>query len=120
MQSQETALLLRIFIGENDRFAHHPLYEAIVAKRGSKDLPERLFFAGPWGLAIPAALHTANILRLSEDLPVVVEIVDSEENIAAFLPLLDQHDVRAGSSLSKRFGSCATAPTKNEIASPAS
>src|SRR5271155_3015047 len=89
MQLEEKAQLLRIFIGENDRFGHHPLYEAIVLKAREQELAGATVLRGPMGFGHSSRLHTAKILRLSEDLPVVVEIIDSEQKIAAFLPVLD-------------------------------
>lgn len=89
MRSQVTALLLRIFIGENDRFDGHPLYESIVLKAREQGLAGATVLRGPMGFGHSSRVHTAKILRLSEDLPIVVEIIDSEENINAFLPLLD-------------------------------
>src|SRR5271169_2149857 len=89
MQLEEKAQLLRIFIGENDRFGHHPLYEAIVLKAREQGLAGATVLRGPMGFGHSSRLHTATILRLSEDLPVIVEIVDSEQKITAFLPLLD-------------------------------
>jgi len=90
MQLQEKAMLLRVFIGENDRFDHHPLYEAIVLKAREQGLAGATVLRGPMGFGHSSRLHTAKILRLSEDLPVVVEIIDSEENITAFLPVLNK------------------------------
>ena len=90
MQLEEKAVLLRIFIGENDRFGHHPLYEAIVLKAREQELAGATVLRGPMGFGHSSRLHTAKVLRLSEDLPVVVEIIDSEQKIAAFLPLLDE------------------------------
>jgi hypothetical protein len=90
MQLEEKAQLLRIFIGENDRFGHHPLYEAIVLKAREQELAGATVLRGPMGFGHSSRLHTAKILRLSEDLPVVVEIIDSEQKITAFLPLLDE------------------------------
>src|SRR5208282_2978446 len=90
MRSQETALLLRVFIGEDDRFDGKPLYEAIVLKAREQGLAGATVLRGPMGFGHSSRLHTAKILRLSEDLPVVVEIIDSEQKIAAFLPLLDE------------------------------
>jgi len=89
MRLQETALLLRVFIGEDDRFDGKPLYEAIVLKARERGLAGATVLRGPLGFGHSSRLHTAKILRLSEDLPVVVEIIDSEEKITAFLPLLD-------------------------------
>jgi uncharacterized protein len=89
MRPQETAVLLRIFIGEDDRFDGHPLYEAIVLKAREQGLAGATVLRGPMGFGHSSRLHTAKILRLSEDLPVVIEIVDHEDKITAFLPLLD-------------------------------
>ena len=89
MLLQEKALLLRIFIGENDRFGQHPLYEAIVLKAREEGLAGATVLRGPMGFGHSSRLHTAKILRLSEDLPVVVEIVDSEQKIKRFLPRVD-------------------------------
>ena len=90
MQVEEKAALLRIFIGENDRFGQYPLYEAIVLKAREQGLAGATVLRGPMGFGRSSRLHTAKILRLSEDLPVVVEIIDSEENITAFLPRLEE------------------------------
>jgi PII-like signaling protein len=90
MKVEEKAALLRIFIGENDRFGQHPLYEAIVLKAREQGLAGATVLRGPMGFGHSSRLHTAKILRLSEDLPVVVEIIDSEQNITAFLPLLEE------------------------------
>jgi PII-like signaling protein len=89
MQLPRDAVLLRIFIGENDRHGHHPLYEAIVLKAREMHLAGATVMRGPMGYGHSSRLHTAKILRLSEDLPLVIEIVDSEERIDAFLPVVD-------------------------------
>ena len=83
------AMLLRIFIGEDDRTHGRPLYEAIVLKARERHLAGATVLRGPMGFGRSSVLHTAKILRLSEDLPFVVEIVDSEDRIRAFLPELD-------------------------------
>jgi PII-like signaling protein len=90
MQIPINAMLLRIFIGENDRCGHQPLYEAIVLKAREMHLGGATVLRGPMGFGHSSRLHTAKILRLSEDLPLVIEIVDSEEHINAFLPVLDK------------------------------
>lgn len=90
MQIPKDAILLRIFIGEDDRWEHHPLYEAIVLKAREMHLAGATVLRGPMGYGHSSRLHTAKILRLSEDLPYVVEIVDSEDMINAFLPVLDR------------------------------
>ena len=90
MQIPHEAVLLRIFIGESDRHGHQPLYEAIVLKAREAHLAGATVLRGPMGFGKSSRLHTAKILRLSMDLPMVVEIVDSEEKIQVFLPLLDQ------------------------------
>jgi len=90
MKKQKQALLLRIFIGEDDRHDGHPLYEAIVLKAREMHLAGATVLRGPMGYGHSSRLHTAKILRLSEDLPLVIEIVDEEERINAFLPILDE------------------------------
>ena len=89
MQIPEDALLLRIFIGESDRWEHKPLYEAIVLKAREVHLGGATVLRGPMGYGKTSRLHTAKILNLSTDLPLVIEIVDSEAAINAFLPILD-------------------------------
>ena len=81
--------MLRIFIGENDRFENTPLYEAIVLKAREMHLGGATVLRGPMGFGHSSRLHTTKILRLSEDLPFVIEIVDSEQKIDEFLPVLD-------------------------------
>ncbi|HLZ54146.1 MAG TPA: DUF190 domain-containing protein [Verrucomicrobiae bacterium] len=90
MQIPQDAMLLRIFIGESDRWQHQPLYEAIVLKAREMHLAGATVLRGPMGFGKASRLHTAKILRLSMDLPLVIEIVDSEEQINTFLPVLDQ------------------------------
>jgi PII-like signaling protein len=90
MQIPEEAVLLRIFIGENDRWQHKPLYEAIVLKAREMHLGGATVLRGPMGFGRTSRLHTAKILNLSTDLPLVIEIVDSEANISAFLPVIDE------------------------------
>lgn len=89
MQIPQNAMLLRIFIGESDRWQHQPLYEAIVLKAREVHLAGATVLRGPMGFGKSSRLHTSKILRLSMDLPLVIEIVDSEEKIRAFLPTLD-------------------------------
>src|SRR5579859_7126791 len=89
MQIPHDAVLLRIFIGENDRWEHQPLYEAILLKAREMHLAGATVLRGPMGFGHSSRLHTTKVLRLSEDLPVIVEIVDSEEKINAFLTVLD-------------------------------
>lgn len=89
MQIPRNAVLLRIFLGEDDRHEHKPLYEAIVLKAREMHLAGATVLRGPMGFGPSSRLHTAKILRLSEDLPLVIEIVDSEENINRFLPVVD-------------------------------
>ena len=90
MQIPHEAVLLRIFIGESDRWHHQPLYEAIVLKAREMHLAGATVLRGPMGFGKSSRLHTAKILRLSMDLPLVIEIVDSEEKIQSFLPVLDE------------------------------
>ena len=90
MQIPHEAVLLRLFIGESDRWEHKPLYEAIVLKARELYLAGATVLRGPMGFGKSSRLHTAKILRLSMDLPLVIEIVDSEEKIQSFLPVLDK------------------------------
>src|SRR6266404_4359515 len=89
MHLPHDAMLLRIFIGESARWHHQPLYEAIVLKARELHLAGATVLRGPMGFGKSSVLHTAKILRLSMDLPLVIEIVDSEEKIRDFLPALD-------------------------------
>src|SRR5215475_4372646 len=89
MHLPHDAVLLRIFIGESDRWQHQPLYEAIVLKAREMHLAGATVLQGPMGFGKSSRLHTAKILRLSMDLPIVIEIVDAEEKIQNFLPALD-------------------------------
>jgi len=84
------AKLLRIYIGETDRWHGQPLYMAILLKAREMGLAGGTVFRGIAGYGANSVIHTANILRLSEDLPVVIEIVDADEKIQAFLPVLDE------------------------------
>jgi uncharacterized protein len=90
MNIPEKAQLLRVFIGEADKWHHHPLYEAIVLKARELGMAGATVLRGPMGFGAHSHLHTSKILRLSMDLPIVIEIVDSEENINKFAPLLDE------------------------------
>src|SRR3954469_13016533 len=90
MQIPKDAMLLRIFIGESDRWESQPLYEAIVMKAREQHLAGATVLRGPMGFGATSRIHTAKILRLSMDLPMVIEIIDSEEKVNAFLPALDQ------------------------------
>ncbi|PTY04797.1 hypothetical protein DB347_19020 [Opitutaceae bacterium EW11] len=89
MNLPEDSVLLRIFIGESDRHDGHPLYEAIVLKAREQKLAGATVLRGPMGFGATSHLHTAKILRLSGDLPMVIEIVDTEPKIQGFLPVLD-------------------------------
>ena len=82
--------LLRIFIGESDRWGGIPLYDAIVQEARKRGLAGATVFRGFEGFGAHSRIHTTRILRLSEDLPIVVEIVDADEKIQAFLPVLDE------------------------------
>jgi hypothetical protein len=89
MQIPHEAAILRIFIGESDRFKHQPLHEAIVLKAREAHLGGATVLRGLMGFGKSSRLHTAKILRLSMDLPIVIEIIDSEEKVRAFLPTLE-------------------------------
>lgn len=90
MKISEEGQLLRIFIGESDRWEGKPLYEALVLKAREMGLAGATMLRGLMGYGSASRIHTAKILRLSEDLPVIVEIVDSQEKIASFLPVIDE------------------------------
>jgi len=89
MQVPRDAVLLRAFFGEDDKFGHLPLHEAIVLKAREMHLAGATVLRGHVGFGHTSRIHTTKILRLSQDLPVVIEIVDSQEKIDAFLPVLD-------------------------------
>jgi hypothetical protein len=86
----ENGKLLRIFIGEADKWHHQPLYEAIVLKARELGLAGATVLRGPMGFGAHSHLHTSKILRLSMDLPIVIEMVDSEENLNKLIPFLDE------------------------------
>ena len=90
MHLPHDAMLLRVFIGESDRWHHQPLYEAIVLKARELHMAGATVLRGPMGFGKSSRLHTAKILRLSMDLPMVIEIVDTEEKVQGFLPVLDE------------------------------
>jgi PII-like signaling protein len=89
MDVPKDAVLLRIFLGEDDKHQGRPLYEAIVMKAREMHLAGATVLRGPMGFGHSSRIHTAKILRLSQDLPLIIEIVDSEANINGFLPALD-------------------------------
>ncbi len=86
----EECSLLRIFLGEADEYMHRPLYRAIVLRARELHLAGATVLRGPMGFGRSSHLHNANILRLSLDLPIVVEIVDETQKITAFLPELEK------------------------------
>ena len=90
MKLEGEAQLLRIFIGESDRWQGRPLYEAIVLKARELHLAGATVLRGPMGFGAHSRLHTTKILRLSEDLAIVIEIVDTSEKIAKLLPHIDE------------------------------
>lgn len=90
MELPQDSMLLRIFIGESDRTGHLPLYEALVMKAREMHLAGATVLRGPLGFGASSRMHTAKILRLSLDLPIVIEIIDSREKIESFLPVLDE------------------------------
>ncbi len=90
MKLPEQGMLLRIFIGETDHYKGKALYEQIVLKAKELNLAGATVLRGIMGFGADSRMHTAKLLRLSEDLPVVVEIVDTEENLNKILPFLDE------------------------------
>ncbi len=89
MNSGFGAVALRIFVGEDEKFHHRPLYEAIVLKAREMHLRGATVLRGQLGFGHSSRIHTTKVLRLAQDLPLVIEIVDTEEKIHAFLPVLD-------------------------------
>ena len=89
MEIPHESVLLRIFIGESDRWERKPLHEAIVLKARECHIAGATVIRGSMGFGKTSRLHTSKILRLSGDLPLIIEIVDSEEKINGFLPILD-------------------------------
>ena len=90
MTLPQDGCLLRIFIGESDKWHGKPLYEAIVLRAREMHLAGATVLRGPMGFGANSRLHTVKVMRLSEDLPMVIEIVDSREKIDAFLPHIDE------------------------------
>lgn len=91
MKIPEEGMLLRILIGESDHFKGKPLYELIVLKARELGLAGSTVLKGTMGFGATSRMHTTKVLRLSEDLPIVIEIVDSLENINKIIPFLDDH-----------------------------
>jgi PII-like signaling protein len=89
MQLPQDAMLLRIFFGERDRYQGRPLHDVIVRKARELHLAGATVLRGPVGYGRGSRIHRAHLLEISEDLPMVVEIVDTEERINAFLPVLE-------------------------------
>jgi hypothetical protein len=90
MKIPQDGYLLRIFLGESDRWQGQPLYEAIVMKARELHMAGATVLRGPMGFGKNSRLHTTKILRLSEDLPIVIEIVDAKEKIDELMPHIDQ------------------------------
>ena len=95
MKNLKKGLLLRILIGEDDRFHNKPLYEQIVIKARELKLAGATVFKGIMGFGADSLIRSSKILQLSEDMPIVIEIIDTEENINKILPFLDE-TVRGG------------------------
>jgi uncharacterized protein len=90
MHLPHEAMLLRIFIGETDRWKYQPLYETLELKAREMHLAGATVLRGPMGFGKSSRLHTSKMLRLSMDLPLIIEIVDTEEKVQGFLPVLDE------------------------------
>jgi PII-like signaling protein len=90
MKIDEEGQLLRVFIGESDRWQNKPLYEAIILRAREMGIAGATMLRGMMGFGAASRIHTAKILRLSEDLPIVIEVVDSAQKIEAFLPFIDE------------------------------
>jgi uncharacterized protein len=89
MRRVETGVRLRIFLGEDDKYKGRPLYEEIVVQAQASNLTGATVFMGYMGYGARSGLHAAKILRASHDLPIIVEILDSEDKVNAFLDVLD-------------------------------
>lgn len=115
MQIPRDAVLLRVFFGEDDKFEHLPLYEAIVLKAREMGLAGATVLRGPMGFGHSSHIHTTKILRLSQDLPIVIEIVDGQEKIDTFLPVIDRMMTSGLITLEKvqvlKYGNSAQAET---------
>jgi hypothetical protein len=90
MDERKQGKLLRIFVGESDKHQGRPLYEWVVRKAREEGLAGATVLRGLEGFGAHSLLHTAKILRLSSDLPIVIEIVDTEDKIERFLPMIDE------------------------------
>lgn len=90
MKLPEEGMLLRIFAGESDKYKGKALYEQIVIKARELNLAGATVTRGIMGFGADSRMHSAKILRLSEDLPIVIELVDTEENLNKLLPFLDE------------------------------
>ena len=116
MELPRDAVLLRVYFGEDDKFERLPLYEAIVLKARELHLAGVTVLRGHVGFGHMSRIHTTKILRLSQDLPIVVEIVDRQDKIDAFLPVLDGMMSSGLITLEKvqvlRYGKPAAAPQK--------
>jgi PII-like signaling protein len=115
MQIPDEAVLLRVFIGETARFENTPLFEAIVLKARAMGLAGATVLRGPMGFGHSSHLHSAKILRLSDDLPVVIEVVDSREKIdqfaAAIGPMIGSGLITLATVQVLRYGSANSAAT---------
>lgn len=90
MRIPQDGYLLRVFIGEGDHWQGRPLYEAIVLKARELQMAGATVLRGPMGFGANSRLHTAKVLRLSEDLPIIIEIVDGKEQIDLLMPYIDE------------------------------
>lgn len=89
MKLEGEAKLLRVFVGESDKWQGRPLHEAIVLEAKRAGLAGVTVFKGFMGFGAHSRIHSAKVLQLSEDLPILLEVVDSSDKIEAFLPVLD-------------------------------
>jgi PII-like signaling protein len=90
MKTEEKGLLLRVFLGESDRHRGQPLADTIVRRAREAGLAGATVLRGTLGYGAKSRIHSGSLLRLSEDLPLVLEIVDEEEKVRAFLPVIDE------------------------------
>jgi PII-like signaling protein len=90
MKIEGEGLLLRVYVGESDRWTGRPLHEVLLLEARARGLAGATVLRGVAGFGAHSRIHTAKVLRLSEDLPIVVEIVDREDRVRAFLPVCDE------------------------------
>ncbi len=101
MKVQSDGYVLKVYVGERDKYGHLPLYEWIIQQAREHGLSGATAFRGIEGFGVHSHLHTAKILRLADDLPILIEIVDAKEKIESFLPIIDDAIVEGLATIEK-------------------